>query len=64
MKISVMLTTRFAPSPTGQLHIGSVRTSLYSFLMARQHSDGKYILRIEDTDTARSTKVFEQDMID
>ncbi len=56
--------TRFAPSPTGQLHIGSVRTCLYSFLMARQQQGGKFILRIEDTDTARSTKVFEQDMIE
>ncbi|MBW2376577.1 MAG: glutamate--tRNA ligase, partial [Deltaproteobacteria bacterium] len=43
---------RFAPSPTGYLHIGGVRTALYSWLWARQHG-GKFILRIEDTDRAR-----------
>ena len=46
---------RFAPSPTGYLHIGGVRTALYSWLWARQHR-GKFILRIEDTDRARSTE--------
>jgi len=46
--------TRFAPSPTGQLHIGGVRTALFSWLHAR-HSGGKFILRIEDTDAERST---------
>ncbi len=46
--------TRFAPSPTGSLHIGSVRTALFSWLVAR-HSQGKFILRIEDTDLERST---------
>ena len=45
---------RFAPSPTGYLHIGGVRTALYSWLWARQHG-GKFILRIEDTDRERST---------
>jgi glutamyl-tRNA synthetase len=45
---------RFAPSPTGYLHIGGVRTALYSWLWARQH-DGTFILRIEDTDRERST---------
>jgi glutamyl-tRNA synthetase len=45
---------RFAPSPTGYLHIGGVRTALYSWLWARQHS-GTFILRIEDTDRQRST---------
>jgi len=43
---------RFAPSPTGALHIGSVRTNLYNYLFARQH-DGALILRIEDTDQDR-----------
>jgi len=43
---------RFAPSPTGPLHIGGVRTALYNFLFARQH-EGDMLLRIEDTDTAR-----------
>ena len=44
--------TRFAPSPTGFMHIGSVRTALFAYLYARHH-DGKFILRIEDTDKAR-----------
>ena len=47
--------TRFAPSPTGTLHIGSVRTALFSWLFARGQG-GKFLLRIEDTDTARSTQ--------
>jgi glutamyl-tRNA synthetase len=46
--------TRFAPSPTGYLHIGGARTALFNFLFAR-HNGGKFILRIEDTDRARST---------
>lgn len=46
--------TRFAPSPTGVLHIGSVRTALFSWLYARHHS-GQFVLRIEDTDKDRST---------
>jgi len=46
--------TRFAPSPTGNLHIGSVRTALFSWLFARHH-DGEFLLRIEDTDRVRST---------
>ena len=46
--------TRFAPSPTGYLHIGGVRTALYSWLHARQNQ-GKFVLRIEDTDRERST---------
>jgi glutamyl-tRNA synthetase len=46
--------TRFAPSPTGLLHIGGVRTALFSWLYARRHG-GKFILRVEDTDRERST---------
>ena len=46
--------TRFAPSPTGMLHIGGVRTALFCWLYARRHG-GKFILRIEDTDRERST---------
>ncbi len=46
--------TRFAPSPTGFLHIGSARTALFNWLYAR-HSGGKFLLRVEDTDRARST---------
>lgn len=55
--------TRFAPSPTGVLHIGSVRTALYSWLYARQNN-GKFILRIEDTDKERSKKEFEDNILD
>lgn len=54
---------RMAPSPTGPLHIGTARTSLYNYLFAR-HVGGTYVLRIEDTDTARSTAEYEQDIID
>ncbi|MBT3348141.1 MAG: glutamate--tRNA ligase [Thiotrichales bacterium] len=49
------LTTRFAPSPTGYLHVGGARTALFSWLYARRHG-GDFILRIEDTDRERSTK--------
>ena len=47
-----MIKTRFAPSPTGFVHIGSLRTALYAYLFARQHC-GHLILRIEDTDQTR-----------
>ena len=50
-----MIRTRFAPSPTGVLHLGSVRTALFSWLYARHHN-GRFVLRIEDTDKERSTK--------
>ncbi len=46
--------TRFAPSPTGYLHIGGARTALFNWLFAR-HAGGRFLLRIEDTDRARST---------
>jgi glutamyl-tRNA synthetase len=49
------IVTRFAPSPTGFLHIGGARTALFNWLFARHHG-GKFLLRIEDTDKARSTK--------
>ncbi|MCV2525636.1 MAG: glutamate--tRNA ligase, partial [Candidatus Lightella neohaematopini] len=49
--------TRFSPSPTGYLHIGSIRTALYSWLFAR-NKNGKFILRIEDTDLVRSNKEY------
>src|SRR6266511_3451491 len=45
---------RFAPSPTGYLHVGGARTALFNWLYAR-HTGGKFLLRIEDTDKARST---------
>lgn len=47
--------TRFAPSPTGDLHIGGVRTALFSYLFAKNHK-GEFVLRIEDTDATRSTE--------
>lgn len=50
-----MITTRFAPSPTGFLHVGGVRTALFSWLYAK-NNNGKFILRIEDTDLERSTQ--------
>ena len=50
-----MLTTRFAPSPTGFLHIGGLRTALYSYLYARKNG-GKFLLRIEDTDLKRNSQ--------
>ncbi len=50
------VTTRFAPSPTGFLHIGGARTALFSWLHARRHG-GRFLLRIEDTDRERSTEV-------
>lgn len=53
--------TRFAPSPTGFLHMGGARTALYNYLFARQNG-GKFILRIEDTDKERSKKEFEDDI--
>ena len=49
------LRTRFAPSPTGVLHIGGARTALFNWLLARRHG-GAFVLRIEDTDTERSTR--------
>ena len=54
--------TRFAPSPTGTLHIGNVRTALFAWLYARKHK-GQFILRIEDTDSERSTKESAQNII-
>lgn len=55
--------TRFAPSPTGYLHIGGARTALYAWLYARKNK-GQFILRIEDTDTERSTQEAEQAIFD
>ncbi|HEY62643.1 MAG TPA: glutamate--tRNA ligase, partial [Anaerolineae bacterium] len=48
-----MIRTRFAPSPTGYMHIGNLRTALYAYLIAKGHN-GVFILRIEDTDQARN----------
>ena len=55
--------TRFAPSPTGFLHIGGARTALFSWAYARKHQ-GQFILRIEDTDVARSTPEAVQAILD
>ncbi|MCU0483205.1 MAG: glutamate--tRNA ligase [Chloroflexi bacterium] len=54
---------RIAPSPTGPLHIGTARTALFNFLFARHHG-GTFVLRLEDTDQARSSAAFEKDIID
>ncbi len=54
---------RFAPSPTGALHIGGAHTALFNWLWAR-HNGGKFVLRIEDTDLERSTKEYEQSIMD
>src|SRR3990172_6407633 len=54
---------RFAPSPTGYLHVGGARTALFNWLFAR-NTGGTFILRIEDTDTARSTEEHTRDILD
>ena len=54
--------TRFAPSPTGALHIGGVRTALFNYVYAKQNK-GKFLIRIEDTDAERSTKEFEDNIL-
>src|SRR2546423_10331589 len=58
-----MIRTRFAPSPTGYLHIGGARTALYCWAFAKRHG-GKFILRIEDTDLERSTQDSVQAILD
>ena len=55
--------TRFAPSPTGTLHIGGVRTALFNYVYAKKY-DGLFLVRIEDTDKERSTKEFEKNILD
>ncbi len=58
-----MIITRIPPSPTGHLHIGTARTALFNYLFAKKNS-GKMLFRSEDTDKVRSTKEFEQGIID
>ncbi|PIQ88963.1 MAG: glutamate--tRNA ligase [Candidatus Omnitrophica bacterium CG11_big_fil_rev_8_21_14_0_20_42_13] len=58
-----MIKVRFAPSPTGYLHIGGARTALFNWLYAR-HAGGKFILRIEDTDLARSKKEYLDEILE
>lgn len=63
MEKNSTITTRFAPSPTGFLHLGSYRTAIFSYLFAKQHG-GTFILRIEDTDRARSKKEYEENILE
>ena len=58
---SIMTVTRFAPSPTGNLHIGGVRTALFNYIYAKQNN-GKFLVRIEDTDQERSMEKFEKNI--
>src|SRR5688572_12319425 len=55
--------TRFAPSPTGYLHVGGARTALFNWLLAR-HTGGRFLLRIEDTDLARSTETATKQLLE
>ena len=55
--------TRFAPSPTGRLHVGNARTALFCALFAKAN-DGQFMLRLDDTDSERSTEAFAQGIID
>ncbi len=57
-----MVKTRFAPSPTGYLHIGGARTAIFNWLFAR-HNNGKFVLRIEDTDLERSSREYTESII-
>ncbi|MBI4120639.1 MAG: glutamate--tRNA ligase [Parcubacteria group bacterium] len=61
--VSGKMITRYAPSPTGGLHVGSVRTALFNYLAAKKYG-GEMILRIEDTDRERSKKEYEKDILE
>ncbi len=61
--MAMTVRTRFAPSPTGPLHIGGVRTALFNYLYSRHHG-GEFLLRIEDTDRERSTEAATQGIIE
>ena len=63
LSLRMTVRTRFAPSPTGYLHVGGARTALFNWLYARQHG-GKFILRIEDTDEKRNTEEARQVIYD
>ena len=52
-----MIKTRFAPSPTGYIHLGNIRTALFSWLYAKKHN-GKFIIRIDDTDEDRNKNTY------
>lgn len=60
---TTQVVTRIAPSPTGLLHVGTARAALFNYLYARRHG-GTFLLRLEDTDRARSTKEYERDILD
>ena len=62
MEPVVTKVTRFAPSPTGALHIGGVRTALFNYVYAKQNN-GKFLIRVEDTDAERSTREFEENIL-
>jgi glutamyl-tRNA synthetase len=57
-----VITTRFAPSPTGKFHMGSLRTAIYNYLFSKKYK-GRFILRIEDTDKERSKKEYEDEIL-
>ena len=57
-----MIKTRFAPSPTGNFHMGGLRTAIYNYLYAKKNN-GSFVLRIEDTDLERSKKIFEDEIL-
>ncbi len=61
--MSEKVIVRFPPSPTGPLHIGNVRTAIFNYLFAKQQG-GEFLIRIEDTDTARSKREYETEMLD
>ena len=54
---------RFAPSPTGHLHVGNVRTAIFNWLFAKKN-DGVFVLRVEDTDAERSQEKFERQLME
>lgn len=62
METSQKVVTRFAPSPTGHLHVGGYRTAFFSYLFAKKHG-GKFILRIEDTDKERSEQQYTDEIL-
>ncbi|MDQ0202773.1 glutamate--tRNA ligase [Pectinatus haikarae] len=60
--MSEQIRVRFAPSPTGPFHIGGARSALFNWLLARKYSNGKFVLRVEDTDRVRSSKESEENI--
>src|SRR3954464_2364497 len=58
-----MIRVRFAPSPTGHLHVGGARTAIFNWLFAKHHG-GEFLIRVEDTDQARSTRESEAMVLD